>query len=199
MRFLKPVIDKYNSDDALYVWLSTLENDIKTYCWDPFRSHMHLLEHIDGLKGSNDKCFDIVRAIINIEKSKIIKAHNRRYQEIIDTESNRELETIEQLKNSKQSFDSENDIILFLVTHKFVNYDYELTSLYDSTMTKWQINNGYYNIDRYNIIEWNSKYAKLKLYIGGTIVIITISLDGENTTYTESCGGTTNYFRAVNK
>ena len=85
------------------------------------------------------------------------------------------------------------------MTHKFVNYDYELTSLYDSTMTKWQINNGYYNIDRYNIIEWNSKYAKLKLYIGSTIVIITISLDGENTTYTESCGGITNYFRAVSK
>ena len=147
---------------------------------------------------------DIVHAIIEIEKGKIVTNHNERIKNIKELKAKEELDAIANMKSNKKRFDKEEDIIAFLATHKFVNNEFEIASWYDSKITKWYMDFGhgetYYDIS-YTIIEWNRNSAKLKLKIdrGGAPVIINVQLNSTSASYSESCGGETRTYSVIDR
>ena len=107
------------------------------------------------------------------------------------------------MKSNKNRFDKEEDIIAFLATHKFVNKESGRSSWYNSKISKWYMNLGYGEACSdisFTIIEWNNNSAKLKLKIDrGAPVIINIQLNSNTASYSESCGGMTIIFSAIDK
>lgn len=197
LQFMAPIKEKYSSDKALYVWCSTMENDVNNYCWRPFRNNINYLEHIEGVKGSDNKCFDIVRAIINIEKSKLVDEHNRLIKEAEKENDKKKFKTIDCLKTSNVIFKSETDVIKFLATYKFTDDDVNRMSIwYDEEITKQHNTyNYYFNIDSYTIVEWSGKHAKLNLMLMGNPVDVSIDIDDEMAIYTEVWSHVTKRFR----
>ena len=204
MQFMQPIIKKYDCDEALYTWKSSMEHDVSEYCYHPIRQYSNKLSYIPNVAGSNDKCMDIVHAIIEIEKEKIVTNHNERIKNIKELKAKEELDAIANMKSNKKRFDKEEDIIAFLATHKFVNNEFEIASWYDSKITKWYMDFGhgetYYDIS-YTIIEWNRNSAKLKLKIdrGGAPVIINVQLNSTSASYSESCGGETRTYSVIDR
>lgn len=206
MRFMKPIIDKYDSDEAAYVYQSSMDNDVGKLCLRPMLDEMHFLEHIEGMKGSDEMCQDILRTIVNIEKSKIISAHNQRLDDILQREKRIEEESVNKLRMTKLSFDDEHDVIAFLATHKFVSEEFSRCSWFDSGITQWHYEfgeagsvHGYQAIDSYKILEMSSDHAKIKFVMGNTALIANIKIEGDTATYTESASGVSISFIAVNK
>ena len=78
MEFLQPIINKYSDDKALRVWKSLMDDDVDEYCFLPIRNYQNRLSYIPNVAGSDKMCMNIVRAIIEIEKDKIITDHNER-------------------------------------------------------------------------------------------------------------------------
>ena len=202
MQFMQPIINKYDCDDALYTWKSSMEHDVSEYCYYPIRQYSNILSHIPNVAGSDDKCMDIVHTIIEIEKDKIVNNHNKRLMNIKEVKAKEEKQAIANMKSNKNRFDKEEDIIAFLATHKFVNKELEISSWYNSQITKWYISlgqiEGSYDIN-YTIIEWNRNSAKLKLTGGGAPTIVNIVLNSKSASYSESCAGETRKYSVIDK
>ena len=203
MQFMQPIIKKYDCDEALYTWKSSMEHDVLKYCYHAIRQYSDKLSYIPNVAGSNDKCMDIVRAIIEVEEEKIVINHNERLKNINELKAKEELDAIANMKSNKNRFDKEEDIIAFLATHKFVNKESGRSSWYNSKISKWYMNLGYGEACSdisFTIIEWNNNSAKLKLKIDrGAPVIINIQLNSNTASYSESCGGMTIIFSAIDK
>ena len=202
MQFMQPIIKKYDCDEALYTWEGSMEDDVSKYCYHAIHQYSNKLSYIPNVAGSNDKCMTIVHAIIEIEKEKIVKNHNERLKNLQEVKAKEEQDAIAKMKSNKKRFDKEEDIIAFLATHKFVNKEFEISSWYNSTITKWYIgfgqNEGSYDIS-YTIIEWNRNSAKLKLNGGGAPIIVNIQLNSTSASYSESCAGETRKFSVIDK
>jgi len=202
MQFMQPIIKKYDCDDALYTWKSSMENDVSKYCYHAIHQYSNKLSYIPNVAGSNDKCMTIVHAIIEIEKEKIVINHNERLKNIKEVEAKEEQEAIAKMKSNKRRFDKEEDIIAFLATHKFVNKELEISSWYNSKITKRYMCFGEFEGSHdisYTIIEWNRNSAKLKLNGGGAPIIVNIQLNSTSASYSESCAGETRKFSVIDK
>lgn len=205
MQFMQPIITKYDCDEALYTWESSMEEDVMKYCFHAIRNYSDELSYIPNVKGSNDKCMDIVRAIVEIEKQKIIDNHNEKINNVKLAKQKEEETTLANMKKRNiKKFAKEEDIIAFLATHKYVNKDFGKSSWYDSKISKWYMDFGhvetYYDIS-YEIVEWNSNSAKLKLKIdrGGAPIIVQIQLNSNSSSYSESLGTETRHFSVIDK
>lgn len=205
MQFMQPIITKYDCDEALYTWESSMDNDIMEYCFRAIRNYSNKLSYIPNVKGSNDKCMDIVRAIVEIEKQKIIDNHNEKIKNVKLAKQKEEESTLANMKKRNiKKFAKEEDIIAFLATHKYVNKDFGMSSWYDSKISKWYMDYGhgetYYDIS-YEIVEWNSNSAKLKLKIdrGGAPIIVQIQLNSNSSSYSESVATETRHFSVIDK
>lgn len=205
MQFMQPIITKYDCDEALYTWESSMDNDVMKYCFHAIRNYSDELSYIPNVKGSNDKCMDIVRAIVEIEKQKIIDNHNEKINNVKLAKQKEEETTLANMKKRNiKKFAKEEDIIAFLATHKYVNKDFGKSSWYDSKISKWYMDFGhvetYYDIS-YEIVEWNSNSAKLKLKIdrGGAPIIVQIQLNSNSSSYSESLGTETRHFSVIDK
>ena len=197
LQFMAPIKEKYSSDKALYVWQSAMKDDVTNYCWYPFRNNVNFLKHIEGVKGSDTECLDIVRAIINIEKAKLVDEHNRLVEETDKDTDKKKFKTIDCLKTSGAIFNSETDVIKFLTTYKFTDDDVNRMSIwYDEEITKQHNTyNYYFTIDSYTIVEWSGKHAKLKLMLMGNPVDVSIDIDDEMAIYTEVWSHVTKRYR----
>ena len=205
MQFMQPIITKYDCDEALYTWESSMDNDVMKYCFHAIRNYSDELSYIPNVKGSNDKCMDIVRAIVEIEKQKIIDNHNEKINNVKLAKQKEEETTLANMKKRNiKKFAKEEDIIAFLATHKYVNKDFGKSSWYDSKISKWYMDYGSgvscYDIS-YEIVEWNSNSAKLKLKIdrGGAPIIVQIQLNSNSSSYSESLGTETRHFSVIDK
>ena len=121
---------------------------------------------------------------------------------IKEVKAKEEKQAIANMKSNKNRFDKEEDIIAFLATHKFVNKELEISSWYNSQITKWYISlgqiEGSYDIN-FTIIEWNRNSAKLKLTGGGAPTIVNIVLNSKSASYSESCAGETKKYSVIDK
>lgn len=205
MQFMQPIIKKYDCNEALYTWESSMDNDVMEYCFRAIRNYSNKLSYIPNVRGSNDKCMDIVRAIVEIEKQKIIDNHNEKIKNVKLAKQKEEESTLANMKKKNiKKFAKEEDIIAFLATHKYVNKDFGMSSWYDSKISKWYMDYGhgetYYDIN-YEIVEWNSNSAKLKLKIdrGGAPIIVQIQLNSNSSSYSESVATETRHFSVIDK
>ena len=204
MEFLQPIINKYSDDKALRVWKSLMDDDVDEYCFLPIRNYQNRLSYIPNVAGSDKMCMNIVRAIIEIEKDKIITDHNERIRNAKKVEEKKEQTAIANLKTNKRRFDNEKDILAFLATHKFVNEEYERSSWFDSKITKMFLWMGQFEASNeisYTIIEWNSNSAKLKVKSnrGGSPIIVSIQINSTSASYSESCSGMTINYSVIDK
>jgi hypothetical protein len=219
MEFMQPIIDKYDCDEALFTWKSSMESDVTEYCFIPIRNYSNKLSYVSNVPGSDDKCMDIVRAIINVEKDNIVKKHNDRIAKNNESKAKDEEAQIAKIKESVKAktvageggakgnirtFTCEDHVVAFLAIHKFVNEDYEISSWYDSKISLWYMS--FPSVPEasrkisYTIMEWNSNSAKVKIKAeGGGIIIVNVKLGSTSASYTESAGGFTREFKVVDK
>lgn len=204
MKFMQPIIDKYDCEDALFTWKTSMEDDVAKYCFQAIKKYENKLSSIPNVDGSDNKCMIIVQTIVEIEKEKMTINHNERIKDLKKKNEKEEQMMTDKLKNDKKRFDKEKDVLDFLATHIFVNNDLECSSWYNSNISKWYMKygqtEGHYDIT-YTITDWNTNSAKIKIYIGngGMPVIIDIKLGKDYASYSEICGGETRKFSVTNK
>ena len=200
MVFINPIEEKYNTDDALYVWENSLINDMFSFCREPIRDHYELLIDIDGIKGG-DKCWDIIQAIIAYETIRLIDNHNNRYSQFKQREKENENNTIQSLKRAITAFATKEDVVAYLITHTFKCDN--LLTWYDADMSKFYMDDGKgpmtFHIKYFAVQEWNENTAKIKIYVGELPIIVTIKLNGSNSKYIESIAGENREYGVVEK
>ena len=212
MQFMQPIIKKYDCDEALYTWDTSMEWDIMNFCFRAIRKYSDMLSYIPNVDGSNDKCMDIVDAIVEIETQKIIDNHNEKIKNFKLAKQQEEETAIANMKKRNiKKFVKEEDIIAFLATHKFVmkEREVEVSVWYDSKISKkyegWRqagedLYNWSYEIS-YEIVEWNSNSTKLKLknVSGGAPTIVQLQLNSNSSSYSESVAAETRHYSVIDK